>query len=101
MTDPFIEDTQPAPGLTGVGAHRVSLVLDAVAVLAVAAGVAWGLWRWLGPFSLAVGGVVVGVLVHLSEEVRKPRPLRQPGRRAGSGPPPGPTHPGTLHVSGG
>lgn len=37
----------------------VTTLLDALALLLIAAGAALGLWPWLGGFALAVAGLVV------------------------------------------
>lgn len=37
----------------------VTTLLDALALLLLAAGAAWGLAPWIGGFALAVAGVVV------------------------------------------
>jgi hypothetical protein len=93
----------PTVESTDTSTHYVTLALDAVAALAVAAGVGWGLWPYLGPFAVAIGGVLLGLIVYLAEVIREPHPdLPEPA----SPPepprvPPGPRDPGPLHVSGG
>jgi hypothetical protein len=39
--------------------EKASLLLDLIGILAVAAGVAGGLWQWVGPWALIVGGAIL------------------------------------------
>lgn len=79
----------------------VSTVLDTLGILALAAGSAWGLFAVVGPYAVAIGGVIVIGLNTIAGFARRPRevgeamPVSPP-----PAPPPGPQDPGTLHVSG-
>lgn len=53
--------------------NAVATVLDAVAVLLVAAAVAFGLYRWIGWWSVAVAGLAVFAAVRASEAVARYR----------------------------
>jgi hypothetical protein len=44
----------------------MTTVLDAIAVLLIAAGVILGLWPYIGGWSVAAGGLVVGAAVQVS-----------------------------------
>jgi hypothetical protein len=74
--------------------------LDVLGMLAVAAGVAWGLWRWWGPFSLVAAGLVLILLSSIAATMRDAS--EKPAHAVESNPPrgPGPESPGPLHVSG-
>jgi hypothetical protein len=78
--------------------ERISTVLSAAAMLTMSGGVAWGLWPWLGPFAIAVGGLLLALFVGLADSARRPEPetIKRPGRR----PVPGPSDPGNLHARG-
>jgi hypothetical protein len=77
----------------------VSTVFDAGAMLAVSAGVGWGLWPLLGPWSLALAGVLLAALTALSSWLRRPKTIPEPAEVEPEVQP-GPQHPGTLHVIG-
>lgn len=78
-------------------ANQVSVGLDAVAALGVATGVGWGLWPVLGPFAIAIAGVLLGLIVYLSDMARELRPEQQALPDVDA-PAPGPSR---VHVSGG
>jgi hypothetical protein len=46
--------------------YRVSVALDAVAALAMAVGVAGGLWQWINWFGIAIGGALLTVIIYLA-----------------------------------
>lgn len=83
--------------------ERLSTFLDTLGILAIAIGTAWGLFSVLGPYAVAIGGVIaigLNALAGLArgrvvepetEPVEQPRLLR---------PLPGPEDSGNLHVSG-
>jgi hypothetical protein len=82
--------------------ERLSTLIDVAGVLAIAAGIGWGLFPVVGPYAVAIGGVIVIVLNLVAGLLRRPPALPEvpvspapPGRPA-----PGPTDPGNLHVSG-
>jgi hypothetical protein len=81
--------------------ERLSTLLDVAGGLAIAAGVAWGLFGVLGPYALAVGGVIVIVLNLLAGVARNwaPTPV-EPEQPVAPAPPPGPEHEGNVHISG-
>lgn len=85
MSDPFIEtesflEAAPRADPEALFTHRVTVTLDAIAALGIAAGITWGLWPLLGAFGLAVGGIVLSVLVYLADLMREVRAkLAEPG----------------------
>jgi hypothetical protein len=95
MTEPEEFTSLPALAVPSF-ADRVSVVLDAVAVLGMAGGVGWGLWPWLGPFAVAVAGVLLSLLVFASSVLREPR--REPPLHEAPRGRPGPD--GPARVSG-
>jgi len=79
----------------------VSTLLSAGAMVAVAGGVGWGLWPWLGPFAVAVGGLLLTVFVVIADAGRRPRPETvERSRSYRDSPVPGPSAPGKLHAKG-
>jgi hypothetical protein len=87
---------------TGVTKEHVSTALDVVAALAFSGGAAWGLWRWLGPFALMVGAVLLFSINAAAAVARRERPL-PPAEDTDITPVPplpGPEDPGPLHVKG-
>jgi hypothetical protein len=80
--------------------ERLSTWLDVAGGLCVAGGVSWGLFPVLGPYAVAIGGVIVIVLNLIAGWLRsRPddvQPVPEPRLRAV----PGPEDPGTVHVSG-
>jgi membrane protein YdbS with pleckstrin-like domain len=80
--------------------EHLSTWLSSAAILAVAAGVTWGLWQFLGPWSLCIGGVVLALLVAIADVLREPAQSPPPAEPTGKPQPPGPTDPGNVHVSG-
>src|SRR4051812_8369676 len=98
MTEPSSEMLLPVDYVETT-TRRASVWLDVVAMLAVAAGVAWGLWPWLGPFAIAIGGVLLALIVYVSDAINEPHP-GIPAAVDSPQPPPGPADPGNLHVSG-
>lgn len=81
--------------------ERLSTLIDVAGVLAVGAGVAWGLFAVVGPYAVAIGGVIVIVLNLVAGILREPRQVPEaPVSPAPVRPAPGPTDPGPLHVSG-
>ncbi len=103
--DPF---DQPAPepleavldGPERVKDH-VSTMLSTVSMLAVSGGLGWGLWPHLGPWSIAIAGVLLGILVAGADAARAPKPAPmappEPVKRPTV---PGPSDPGRLHAKG-
>jgi hypothetical protein len=81
--------------------ERLSTGLDVLGGLAIAAGVAWGLFSVLGPYAVAIGGVIVIVLNLLAGVSRNhvPEPV-QPDEPVAPAPQPGPEHEGNVHISG-
>lgn len=82
--------------------ERLSTWVDWIGILAVGAGVGWGLFSVLGPYAVAIGGVIVIVLNFAAGWLRE-RPVTQPGvdERPEARELPGPEHPGNVHVAGG
>lgn len=80
--------------------EHVGTALSTAAMLAVSGGVGWGLFAVLGPWAVAIGGAVLGVLVMISDAARAPKPLpeAEPDRRPVALP--GPTDPGNVHANG-
>jgi hypothetical protein len=79
----------------------VSTALDLLGILALAIGSAWGLFSVVGPYAVAIGGVIVIGLNTIAGLSRRPRPEPvEPISPPVPSPPPGPADPGNLHVSG-
>ncbi len=75
----------------------VTTALDTLAILAVAAGVAF----WLLPFGLGPALIFSGLsLAAMSTAVQLAHRPRAPRRAPAAPRLPGPEHPGTVHVSG-
>lgn len=67
--------------LPTVSAERVTTLLDAVAVLAVAVGVTGGLWTWWQWWSLVAGGALLLFLSAVSVAIQRgpaPKPAPRP-----------------------
>ncbi len=76
----------------------VTTALDTLAILAVTAGMAVTLaarFGW-GP-AMLFSGIALGLLSAAAQFTHRPRRRRRPAPAAA---PPGPEHPGTVHVSG-
>jgi len=56
--------------------ERASLLLDLIGLIAIATGISGGLWQWLGPWALCVGGAVV--LAGSAFASRTPKPKADP-----------------------
>lgn len=80
--------------------EHASTLLSTLSMLAVVIGLGWGLWPYLGPWSLCIAGVLLGLIVSITDQMRKP-PADPPPADAPQKPKlPGPSDPGTLHVGG-
>lgn len=81
--------------------ERLSTMLDTLGILALAIGSAWGLFSVVGPYAVAIGGVIVIGLNTIAGYARRPRQA-EPVAPVSPSPalPPGPHDPGNLHVSG-
>ena len=87
------------------GAERfketLSTLIDVVAMVAVAAGVGWGLWSRIGPWSVAAAGLLLFGMSVASSMVRQSSTPAPPVVEAVDADfLPGPEHPGTVHVVG-
>jgi hypothetical protein len=81
--------------------ERLSTLIDTAGILAVAAGSSWGLFSVVGPYAVAIGGVIAIGLNTIAGFARRPIQLdRVDPVSALPAPAPGPTDPGNLHVSG-
>jgi hypothetical protein len=81
--------------------ERLSTLIDGAAILAVGAGIGWGLFSVLGPYAVAIGGLIAIVLNFAAGWLRsRPEPVIEPEPVEAPAPPPGPEHPGNTHVSG-
>lgn len=93
--------TTSEPAETGQPLQDVmGSLLDVAGILAVAVGATWGLWKWLGPFSLIVGGILLLMMSAVAAAMRdRPAPVEEKAMTP-SEVLPGPGHPGRIHVSG-
>lgn len=89
--------TEDAPGLLK---ERLSTWLDVGGGLCVAGGISWGLFGVLGPYAVAIGGVIVIVLNLLAGWLRSRPDDEEPVPTPEPKPLPGPEDPGNVHVSG-
>lgn len=81
--------------------ERLSTLIDGSAIVAVGAGVGWGLFSVLGPYAVAIGGVIAIGLNFAAGWLRsRPLPVVKAEPELTPSPPPGPEHPGNTHVSG-
>jgi len=79
----------------------VSTALDVAALIAVCGGVGWGLWPYLGPWAVVIAGVLLSLINLVAGAARQPKTLPPVVEDDPTPePPPGPQHPGNLHVSG-
>lgn len=78
---------------------RVTTFLDALAMLAVAAGVGLGVYGARFGWPTALAGAVLGALSLGAQVLHRDRRPRQ--RKLKAVPPPGPSDPGNVHVMGG
>ena len=78
----------------------VSTLLSAVAMLAMATGATWAAWEPFGPIALTVGGVLLTLLLAISDAARRPKPETIETTRASKAPVPGPTDAGRMHARG-
>lgn len=90
-------DPEPEPSAEALK-DRISTWLSTVALVAMAGGVGWGVWPWLGPFAVAVGGGLLALFVVMADAGRKP--VAVTAERPGRGPVPGPTDAGMMHAKG-
>jgi len=94
------ERIEPETDLKAEGLKEtISTILSAAAILAMAVGITWGVWPWLGPFALCSGAVWVALALAYSDASRQPKPVTLP-RRSGVAVAPGPKSPGNLHTKG-
>lgn len=98
MTQPNPEDLEPL--VRNTLQDVLGSLVDVIGMVAVAAGVGWGLWEWIGPFALIPAGLMLITLSAFAAALRnRPEPEPEEKPRVAP-PPPGPEHPGRLHVSG-
>jgi hypothetical protein len=95
---------QPPPDGAEFDGERLkellSTFLDTSGILALAIGASWGLFSVVGPYAVAIGGVIVIGLNTVAGFSRRPPkddpvPVSPPPARR-----PGPEDPGNVHVSG-
>lgn len=79
--------------------EHTSTFLSTLSMLAVAGGLGWGLWPYLAAWSLCIGGALLGLLVAVADQMRKPSEAVAAPAVARTAPP-GPSDPGNLHVGG-
>ncbi len=75
----------------------VTTAMDTLAILAVAAGVAFCLLPYGPGLALIAAGLALAAMSTAVQLAHRPRP---PRRAPAAVPLPGPEHPGTVHVSG-
>lgn len=81
--------------------ERLSTWIDSAGIVAVGAGSGWGLFSVVGPYAVAIGGVIVIGLNFAAGWLRsRPEPAEPVPVVDREAPPPGPEHPGNVHVSG-
>lgn len=81
--------------------EHLSTWIDGAAIAAIAGGTGWGLFAVLGPYAVAIGGLIAIVLNFAAGWLRsRPLPLVVTEQDAEPTAPPGPEHPGNTHVSG-
>jgi hypothetical protein len=101
MTAPL--DDQPAgtdPVVDRVN-ELTTTFFDALGMLLIAAGLAYGAWLvWGLGWALCAGGVAITCLSYVAQFRGRPRPPKVSHRPVRTTLP-GPSHPGNLHIAGG
>jgi hypothetical protein len=81
--------------------ERLSTWIDWAGIVAVSVGAGWGLFSVLGPYAVAIGGLIAIVLNFAAGWLRsRPEPAPEAETVTGEVVPPGPEHPGSVHISG-
>ena len=94
--------TTDPPEVAATMKERISTLLSTVAMLAMAGGVGWGLWPHLGPWAVAIAGLLLALMVSFADHARKTPDVdeAEPPPKPSKPVPPGPTDPGNLHTKG-